>query len=52
MDIHSYVTFSNWIKVFSPKRLGFLPLLIRPTSLYTQAFQLGILLTFVNTFPF
>jgi hypothetical protein len=34
------------------KRLGFLPLLIRPLGLCTLALKLGILATFVKTFCF
>jgi hypothetical protein len=47
-DIRSYETFSTLIKVLSPKSsTHFLPLLIKPLGLNNQAFQLGILLTFV-----
>jgi hypothetical protein len=39
-DISSYETFSAFIKVLTLKRLHFLPALIRPLGLYTQALKL------------
>ncbi len=50
MDIQSYETFSTKIKVLSYSL--FLPRLIRPLGLYTQAFKHGIIITFVNTLCF
>jgi hypothetical protein len=34
------------------KKMRFLPLFIRPLGLISQAFQIGILITFVNRFCF
>ncbi len=41
-DIRSYETVSTLIKVLCLKCFHFLPLLIRPLGLFTQAFKLGI----------
>jgi len=47
VDIPSYETFSSLILY---KYLRFPPLSIRPLGLLAQAFELDILITFVNTF--
>ncbi len=53
MAIPPCETFSTLIKVLCPlKHLRFLPLLIRLLGLFTQACELGILITLVNTFCF
>jgi hypothetical protein len=52
IDICSNETFSNLINVIFSNGAWASPLLIRPLGLLTQAFQLGILITFVNTFCF
>jgi len=48
LAVRSHETFSALIKVLFKKCLRFLPLLIRPLGLITQALKLGFLIIFVN----
>jgi hypothetical protein len=49
MDIRAYKTLSPLSRYPLLKAMNFILLLIRPTGLLTQAFQLCILITFINT---